>query len=93
MDGPLHGRDTHGSQAPDHLRGRVLSLYLLAFGGVAPLGGLVAGWLAEIGGLTLAFAVAGGTGLAGAMLLLASRLRGGAVGAALPPPNISSITD
>jgi MFS family permease len=79
--------------APDHLRGRVLSLYMLSFGGVAPIGGVVAGWLAEVGGLTLAFAVAGGTGLAGAALLVASRLRGGAVGAALPRPNISSITD
>ncbi len=31
--------------APDHLRGRVLSVYLFAFGGFAPLGGLLAGWL------------------------------------------------
>ena len=59
--------------APDHLRGRVLSLYLLAFGGVAPVGGLVAGWLAERGGVELAFAVAGGTGLVGATALLALR--------------------
>ena len=29
--------------APDHLRGRVLSLYLFAFAGLAPLGGLLAG--------------------------------------------------
>jgi MFS family permease len=78
--------------APDHLRGRVLSLYLLAFGGLAPLGGIVAGWLAEVGGLALAFGVSGGTGLAGAALLLASRLRAGAIGA-LPRPNISSISD
>ena len=31
--------------APDHLRGRVLSIYLFAFGGFAPVGGLLAGWL------------------------------------------------
>jgi MFS family permease len=61
--------------APDHLRGRVLSLYLLAFGGVAPLGGLLAGWLAEVGGTELAFTVAGATGLACAATILASRTR------------------
>jgi MFS family permease len=49
--------------APDHLRGRVLSLYLFAFAGLAPLGGLFSGWLSEIGGTQLAFFVAGGTGL------------------------------
>ena len=49
--------------APDHLRGRVLSLYLFAFAGLAPLGGLLAGWLSEVGGTPLAFVVAGATGL------------------------------
>ncbi len=49
--------------APDHLRGRVLSLYLFAFAGLAPLGGLLAGWLADVGGTQLAFLVAGVTGL------------------------------
>jgi MFS family permease len=49
--------------APDHLRGRVLSLWLFAFAGLAPLGGLLAGWLSDIGGTALAFYVAGGTGL------------------------------
>ena len=29
--------------APDHLRGRVISIYLLAFAGLAPAGGLIAG--------------------------------------------------
>lgn len=45
--------------SPDHLRGRMIGIYLLAFVGVAPVGGLFAGWLAELGGTTLAFAVAG----------------------------------
>jgi MFS family permease len=49
--------------APDYLRGRLISLYLFAFLGLAPLGGLFAGWLAEVGGTTLAFAVAGATSL------------------------------
>ena len=50
--------------APDHLRGRVLSIYLFAFGGLAPIGGLLAGWLSDIGGTQLAFSVAGITCLA-----------------------------
>ncbi len=45
--------------APDHLRGRVLSLWLFSFAGFAPAGGLLAGWLAEVGGTELAFSVAG----------------------------------
>jgi MFS family permease len=49
--------------APDHLRGRLISLYLFAFLGLAPVGGLLAGWLADVGGTTLAFAVAGVTSL------------------------------
>ncbi len=50
--------------APDHLRGRVVSLFLFAFAGLAPIGGLVAGFLAEQGGTPLAFGVAGAAGLA-----------------------------
>ncbi|HKP17628.1 MAG TPA: MFS transporter [Gaiellaceae bacterium] len=50
--------------APDHLRGRVLSLYLFAFAGLSPVGGLLAGWLADVGGTELAFGVAGAAGLA-----------------------------
>ena len=49
--------------APDHLRGRVLSIYLFAFAGLAPVGGLFAGWLAEVGGTAAAFAVGGSAGL------------------------------
>ena len=50
--------------APTHLRGRVIGLYMFAFAGLAPVGGLVAGWLAEQGGTPLAFGVAGIAGLA-----------------------------
>jgi MFS family permease len=50
--------------APDHLRGRVLSLYLFAFHGLAPAGGLLVGWLIEVGGTDLAFQLAGGSALA-----------------------------
>ena len=49
--------------APDHLRGLLIALYLFAFVGLAPVGGLLAGWLADLGGTQLAFAVAGVTAL------------------------------
>jgi MFS family permease len=49
--------------APDHLRGRLIGLYLFAFVGLAPIGGLFAGWLAELGGTALAFGIAGATSL------------------------------
>jgi MFS family permease len=58
-------------RAPDHLRGRVVSLYLWAFAGLAPVGGLLAGWLCDLGGTQLSFAVAGAAGLA--MTALAAR--------------------
>ena len=45
--------------APDHIRGRVLGLYFYAFLGAQPIGGLVAGWLADVGGAGLAFAFGG----------------------------------
>jgi MFS family permease len=61
--------------APDHLRGRLIAVYLFAFVGVAPLGGLFAGWLASIGGTTLAFAVAGVTSLVAIGLAQAHRPR------------------
>ena len=64
--------------APDHLRGRVLSIYLFVFAGFAPLGGLLAGWLAEIGGTHLAFSVAGASGLAISVLAALSVRSSGA---------------
>jgi MFS family permease len=48
---------------PPELRGRVLGLYLFAFAGLAPVGGLLAGWLVELGGTELSFALAGATAL------------------------------
>jgi len=49
--------------APDQLRGRLIGLYLFAFVGLAPVGGLLAGWLVSVGGTALAFTVAGITSL------------------------------
>ncbi|MGE5689200.1 MAG: MFS transporter [Pseudomonadota bacterium] len=59
--------------APDHLRGRVVSLFLFAFAGLAPIGGLLAGWLVDVGGTELAFAVSGVVGLAMTAYALAQR--------------------
>jgi MFS family permease len=67
-------------RAPDHLRGRVIGLYLFAFVGLAPIGGLFAGWLAELDGTTLAFAVAGLAALVSIGLANASRERALATG-------------
>jgi len=50
--------------SPSHLRGRVMSLYLFAFAGMTPIGGLISGWLAEEGGTRLAFGFAGVAALA-----------------------------
>ena len=49
--------------APDHLRGRLVALYLFAFVGLAPFGSLLSGALVELGGTRLAFVVAGVVGL------------------------------
>ncbi|MBV8445662.1 MAG: MFS transporter [Candidatus Dormibacteraeota bacterium] len=48
---------------PDRLRGRILGIYGYVFFGTAPVGGLLAGWLAQVGGTPLAFAVAGAAGV------------------------------
>ena len=48
---------------PDQLRGRVMALYAYVFFGTAPLGGLLAGWLADRGGTRLAFLVSGAAGI------------------------------
>jgi MFS family permease len=57
--------------APGHMRGRVLSLWLFAFAGSAPIGGLLAGWLTEIGGTGLSFTVGGLASLMVAAAMLA----------------------
>ena len=51
-------------RAPDRLRGRMLGIYLFAFAGLAPVGGLLSGWLVHQGGTALSFTVAGVAGVA-----------------------------
>ncbi|MDF2628821.1 MAG: hypothetical protein K0R39_2652 [Symbiobacteriaceae bacterium] len=49
--------------APDHLRGRVMSLYTLANSGTAPIGSLYSGAVTEAFGAGTGFAVAGSLGI------------------------------
>ena len=44
---------------PDAWRGRVIGLYSMAFAGTAPIGGLLAGWLADRVGLTTVLTING----------------------------------
>ncbi len=53
---------------PDELRGRVASLYVMSFIGMAPLGALAAGWLAERLGPPHTLALCGLLGIAAAAL-------------------------
>jgi len=55
--------------APDHLRGRAVSLYLWLFSGLAPIGGLAAGWVAEHAGAPWTAAGAGVACVLSAMFL------------------------
>jgi MFS family permease len=57
---------------PDHLRGRVMSLYSLCWN-LLPLGGLLAGVLAAMVNARFAVAVGGGVVVANAALLMTSR--------------------
>jgi MFS family permease len=62
--------------APDVLRGRMIALYLFAFVGLAPVGGLLTGWLVDVGGTELALTVAGITSLATISVASVLRTRG-----------------
>jgi MFS family permease len=76
--------------APEHLRGQAASLYMFAFMGGAPLGGLLAGWLTARGGTQLAFAVAGTSAVVVAVVGSAVMLAGQPAAARrLHPPSLS----
>jgi len=63
--------------APDHLRGRVMSLYAMVFVGVHPFGALLAGGIAEKWGVGAACLWGGGMGLCLVLaLMLLWRRRG-----------------
>ncbi len=56
------------NSVPDALRGRVMSLYVTVFAGTAPIGGLIAGALAQAFGAPVALSV--GAALGGVVLVL-----------------------
>ena len=49
--------------APDDLRGRVMSLYTLVYGGVFPLGAFLVGSISQVWGVSTAFICLGSFGL------------------------------
>ncbi|OGK87970.1 MAG: hypothetical protein A2X52_13620 [Candidatus Rokubacteria bacterium GWC2_70_16] len=55
--------------APDELRGRVMSLYTLVWGGAFPFGALLVGAISERWGVSTALLVNGVLGLAGLALI------------------------
>lgn len=55
---------------PDHLRGRVMSVYFLVFGGTTPIGGLFAGSVSDLWGANAGFAAGGTVSLIGTLSLL-----------------------
>jgi len=56
-------------EAPDHLRGRVMSLYAFVFVGITPIGSFLMGTLAQWLGVLATYAIGGGLGLAGVLAL------------------------
>jgi predicted MFS family arabinose efflux permease len=59
--------------SPDNMRGRIMSVYSLVFGGLAPVGSMYAGTVAKYFGPQVTFIVSGFIGLAAFLLLLGKR--------------------
>jgi MFS family permease len=58
------------SIVPDELRGRVASLYVMSFLGMAPIGSLATGWAAEHIGPPMTMAICGGVALVAAAVYM-----------------------
>ena len=56
--------------APDELRGRMMSLYTLVWGGVFPIGAFCVGAISEASNVSMAFRVQGTAGLIGLVALI-----------------------
>jgi MFS family permease len=67
------------SVVDDDRRGRVVSIYVMAFLGIMPLGNLATGWLARHAGAAAALTIAGGVCAAGSLAFLFAypRIRAG----------------
>ena len=55
---------------PDRLRGRIMSLYAFVFAGMSPIGSFFAGSMAQVFGVSFAFAAGGGLGLVCVLALM-----------------------
>lgn len=76
------------STVPDELRGRVMSVYFLVFGGVTPLGAFVAGSLAEHLGASATFGVVGVVTVVATLVMVAlGRMPSPPVDVSAPPPH------
>ncbi len=75
------------THVPDHLRGRVLSYYVMAFQGMQPLGSLLVGWLARHLGAPPTVLLQGAAGLLVVLALgRGPRVRAARVAVAEPAP-------
>ena len=72
--------------APDHLRGRVMSMYAIVMGGMTPMGALLAGGLAQAWGAPGALAAGGTLGLLTTGVVLYWRASGAAAPSGAPSP-------
>jgi MFS family permease len=61
---------------PDRLRGRIMSIYAFVFVGVTPIGSFLVGSMAEVFGVSAAFAAGGGLGLLCVLTLILWWVRG-----------------
>ena len=66
----------------DAVRGRVMALWVMAFGGTVPLGALVGGWLADVVGITAV--LVGGAVASGLLVFWADLVDPGEAGAVAP---------
>jgi len=74
--------------SPDHLRGRVMSVYSMVFTGTAPFGALITGWLASATNVRLTLGIEGSLCLIvpiGALLFIRGRQRAEAI----PQPELA----
>jgi MFS family permease len=79
--------------APDHLRGRAVGLCTYGVTAAAPIGGLLAGWLAERGGTGLALSTCGAAGLAASSAALLIHRRLGATSTTADVPLVPLVED
>lgn len=58
------------TNVPDNLRGRVMSVYSLVFGGVTPIGALITGAVLDVGGPAAGFIEGGALGVISVLVVL-----------------------